>query len=88
MCKRFFLLALASAVTSAACADSPEGVSPTATDAKFDGGWTIGSGGRTDTTTTVNAAGESGADCTAETGGWTIGSGGATQPLPSQCEVQ
>lgn len=78
---------LALAVASAACADSPAGVSPDAGEAGFEGGgWTIGSGGRADTTAvqgTTSAAG--GPACATEDGGWTIGSGGATQ-LPSRCE--
>jgi hypothetical protein len=58
----------------------------------YDGGWTIGSGGRTDTTSTppsnTSTTGE--ALCVnseADGGGWTIGSGGAAQGA-GQCEAQ
>lgn len=60
------LLLIASA---AACTDHTPTAAPA--DASFDGGWTIGSGGRNDSTSVTQAT-TGGLD---ETGGWTIGSG-------------
>lgn len=59
----------------------------------YDGGWTIGSGGRSDTTTTTpssNTSTTGGTLCVSseeDDGGWTIGSGGAAQGA-DQCEDQ
>jgi hypothetical protein len=86
---RPFLAALALALTSAACGHSPTALSAGDVKAHHDGGgWTIGSGGRADTTgtSTTTADGTTDGRCgSEETGGWTIGSGGATQP-PDRCE--
>lgn len=78
-------IVLAAAMTATACAQSPVAPRATGKAPRFDGGWTIGSGGKSDSTTTpasfqstTTAAPES---CTIDrSGGWTIGSGGATQP--------
>lgn len=84
---RRFLAALALAVTCAACGHSPTAPSARDVEARHDGGWTIGSGGRADTTgTSATTAGEMDGGCgTEESGGWTIGSGGAIHLPPSRC---
>lgn len=85
---RRFLAALALAATSAACGHSPTALSARDVEARHDGGgWTIGSGGRADTTgTSATTTGETEGGCgTEESGGWTIGSGGATLLPPSRC---
>jgi len=79
-------LSMAVLLSAAACSDAPTTVAPP--EARFDGGWTIGSGGDADSTTVAPAttAGES--VCPLEkAGGWTIGSGGGANPDPDQCEV-
>jgi hypothetical protein len=59
----------------------------------YDGGWTIGSGGRSDTTTTppsnTSTTGETlCVSSTEDGGGWTIGSGGVAHQGAGQCEGQ
>ena len=67
----FYVAAIALAILAGACVESPA-ASPD-TDPRFDGGWTIGSGGRTDTTTTTTT--QAGGEGDRENGG-TYGSGG------------
>ena len=79
------LLLLLGCAFIAACTDSPTTAAPA--DPAFDGGWTIGSGGRSDTTSAPPSSAADGGEtlcATNERGGWTIGSGGATQ-TPDQC---
>ena len=92
MRKRISCIALSAVViTVAACGDSPPTAVPDSSDARFDGGWTIGSGGRSDTTTTTSTNSDVTVTCAGEgeddAGGWTIGSGGLLIP-PSQCGDQ
>lgn len=77
------------------CGENTNPAGPLPSGPSFDGGWTIGSGGRSDTTTTNPPSSQStasGTPCVAseDGGGWTIGSGGAAAGAPDagQCEVQ
>jgi hypothetical protein len=79
------LLLLLGCVFVAACADSPTTAKPAGP--QLDGGWTIGSGGRADTTSAPPTSSSNGGEtlCVAsESGGWTIGSGGVRQ-TQDQC---
>lgn len=91
MRKRLSLSTFALAALLAGCGDTMNPAAPVPSGPSFDGGWTIGSGGRSDTTTTPpsnqSTAGETLCVSSADGGGWTIGSGGAVQG-GDQCEAR
>lgn len=91
MRKRLFLTTFALAALVAGCSDTTNPAAPLPNAPSFDGGWTIGSGGRSDTTTTPpsNQSTAGGTHCVSseDGGGWTIGSGGAAHDA-GQCAGQ
>lgn len=91
MRKRLSLTAFVLSALVAGCGDTMNPTAPLLSRPSFDGGWTIGSGGRSDTTTSppsnTSATGETICASGEDSGGWTIGSGGAAQDA-DQCEVQ
>jgi hypothetical protein len=85
---RYLMIAAMTATAATACADAGNVTGPRPNGPSFDGGWTIGSGGRSDTTSVPATTDEVQGECTSEEiGGWTIGSGGVA-PAEDQCEVQ
>jgi hypothetical protein len=85
---RHLAMAAMVAAGATACADAGNVTGPKPHGPSFNGGWTIGSGGRSDTTSVPATGVEAQGECTSdETGGWTIGSGGVA-PAEDQCEVQ
>ena len=85
MPKRLTLSTVILAALVAGCSDTTNPTAPLPNTPSFDGGWTIGSGGRSDTTTTPPSTQSTagGVNC----GGWTIGSGGVAQGA-GQCAGQ
>lgn len=89
---RLLLTTLVLAATVAGCERANPAAPVVPNGPSYDGGWTIGSGGRSDTTTTRSSStsttgGTLCASSEEDGGGWTIGSGGAAQGA-GQCEGQ
>lgn len=79
MRKRLSLTTFALAL-AAGCGDATNPAAPAPRTPSFDGGWTIGSGGRSETTNPPsNSSTAGGTVCVSneDGGGWTIGSGGS-----------
>jgi hypothetical protein len=92
MRKRLSVTTFALTALFAGCGDTANPATPVPSDPAFDGGWTIGSGGRSDTTTAPPStqATAGGALCVSseDGGGWTIGSGGGAVQGADQCEAR